>query len=889
MTAPTTKLITEGLQYKRMDLHVHTTGSEDFQDRGVTADQIVRAAIDAGLDAIAVTDHNNGAMIDAVKAAAEGTNLTVFPGVEITIQQVHLIALLDVDKTSAHVSDLLTSLEINIDEQGKIEALSPTTVVKAAEIITKHGGLPILGHVNADKGVMRAITGKSRTLIMKDSLIAAAEVTDFDVNGASTTAKALWGRTAEFGNRKLATYQSSDNPAGIATHGHGLQGIGKRASFFKLDIIDLHGLKQCFLDPEVRIVQTLDSKIHAHITGVKVTGGYFDGESADLHNGLNTLIGGKGAGKSLLIELLRFVLNKIPDVPEVRDDHDLKLEHQLKMYSQVEISFTDETGASHTVVRNYNPQAGHPYENEAQQLAADNFPVLFLSQNEIISIAQDPDAQLTFIDQFFNFQHHASAIAELERKIGEYDVQLAAVINAMRSSLSVQKDLTNTTSQITHIDSQLRSKIFDDYSNAEVKMKTLEAQRQQLVDATSQLDDISKKDVFKAQTLPAGFETDPALLRSKDAVDKAVNAITAEITSQKATLTAAVGVIDKEIAGYQSVYEGKRTTYQIHVRTTGGTKQALARKRAELVLKQKGEVEKLAALKLISDERISVNDKRNALHSDLQTAHEEYTAARVKKFAVLQTKSASRLKLTLFPGENKDLFKKRLLDLKRGSYMKDAEIIEMCNKVDPASFVRMIMNYIVTNKTSHIDDFAVKYNISSSNLRQLVNFLTVSMELNDLLKLQYEAQPQDRPEIEYNTGTKGAPNYRPLSQLSTGQKCTALLVIALCDGNMPVVIDQPEDSLDIKTVWEDMCLKVRTGKSSRQFVFTTHNSSLAVASDSDKFLVISGSADAGEIVMIGSMDNEEMRKEVIKHLEGDVDAYKKKYVKYVLKDMDYTA
>jgi ABC-type cobalamin/Fe3+-siderophores transport system ATPase subunit len=144
--------------------------------------------------------------------------------------------------------------------------------------------------------------------------------------------------------------------------------------------------------------------------------------------------------------------------------------------------------------------------------------------------------------------------------------------------------------------------------------------------------------------------------------------------------------------------------------------------------------------------------------------------------------------------------------------------------------------------------------------------------------------PEDRPRIAYNvSGNAAKPAYRPLAELSTGQKCTAMLVIALSDGNIPIVIDQPEDSLDIKSVWHDMCRKLRKGKERRQFIFTTHNSSLAVASDTDKFLIVEGGASTGDFVMGGSMDDPVINDEVIKYLEGDLDAYSLKSEKYNIK------
>jgi ABC-type cobalamin/Fe3+-siderophores transport system ATPase subunit len=117
-------------------------------------------------------------------------------------------------------------------------------------------------------------------------------------------------------------------------------------------------------------------------------------------------------------------------------------------------------------------------------------------------------------------------------------------------------------------------------------------------------------------------------------------------------------------------------------------------------------------------------------------------------------------------------------------------------------------------------------------------------------------------------------------KVSVGQKCTAMLIIALSDGIMPIVIDQPEDSLDIRSIWDDMCLKLRAGKEKRQFIFTTHNSSLAVASDTDCYLILEGSASRGEVVHIGSMDDQPVSGEVLKYLEGGSNTYDLKFAKY---------
>jgi len=64
-----------GLRFRKLDLHLHTPASKCFADQSATADQIVAAALSKGLDGIAITDHNSGAWVDDVKAAAAKTPL----------------------------------------------------------------------------------------------------------------------------------------------------------------------------------------------------------------------------------------------------------------------------------------------------------------------------------------------------------------------------------------------------------------------------------------------------------------------------------------------------------------------------------------------------------------------------------------------------------------------------------------------------------------------------------------------------------------------------------------------------------------------------------------------------------------------------------------------
>jgi PHP family Zn ribbon phosphoesterase len=79
----------------RADLHVHTVLSPCAEVEMIPP-LIVRTALEKNIDLIAITDHNASANVGAVQKAAEGTSLTVLPGMEIqSREEVHLLTLFE--------------------------------------------------------------------------------------------------------------------------------------------------------------------------------------------------------------------------------------------------------------------------------------------------------------------------------------------------------------------------------------------------------------------------------------------------------------------------------------------------------------------------------------------------------------------------------------------------------------------------------------------------------------------------------------------------------------------------------------------------------------------------------------------------------------------------
>ena len=210
--------------------------------------------------------------------------------------------------------------------------------------INERGGLPVLAHANSSHGVMKDMKGNPRTDIIQNPKLIAVEATDFDNVSKKEKGKRvidLLDGNDDHYKRKLAVYQTSDNPSNTADGKHSVEGVGSRYTYFKLDEISLEGLRQCFCDPDVRIKQKDEFEIKKipKITCMEISKGFLHNQKIDFHGGLNSIVGGKGVGKSLVVEFLRFALDQSSKDNSISEDHNGKLEKRLESFGKVTVEF----------------------------------------------------------------------------------------------------------------------------------------------------------------------------------------------------------------------------------------------------------------------------------------------------------------------------------------------------------------------------------------------------------------------------------------------------------------------------------------------------------------------------------------------------------------------
>lgn len=122
-------------------------------------------------------------------------------------------------------------------------------------------------------------------------------------------------------------------------------------------------------------------------------------------------------------------------------------------------------------------------------------------------------------------------------------------------------------------------------------------------------------------------------------------------------------------------------------------------------------------------------------------------------------------------------------------------------------------------------------------------------------------------------------NERSMEKLSIGQKGTVLLKLMLAEGDYPLLIDQPEENLDNNFIYNDLVKAIRDAKKKRQIFLAPHNANLVVNTDAEQ-IIVANYIDNKIFYKSGSIENPVIKKEITSLLEGGEEAFKKREEKY---------
>lgn len=314
-------------------------------------------------------------------------------------------------------------------------------------------------------------------------------------------------------------------------------------------------------------------------------------------------------------------------------------------------------------------------------------------------------------------------------------------------------------------------------------------------------------------------------------------------------------------------------------RDRGAKKEEMEKKRAEIATFYKQRNELLEGF-------VQLQGKRSQKRSDKK----DEINARLEK----NIRSQATVKIDFNPLGERKVFEDRL-GIRREGKKKEEGILKgvgpkymdrrfaeiMTEHMMPKQFVKTVMD-------SNFRELILKHSdgenyIDENDAKKIIDHLTPKMELYGDKYFDHEKLEVllDLEEIEYEDLPEIKLNHEPIMGLSPGQRCSALVPIILLQGDFPLIIDQPEDNLDNKLVFDLVVDILRSLKEFRQIILVTHNPNIPVSGDAEQIILFeSRDKYTGKAEQQGSIDNDIMISRVKEVMEGGDLAFHTRAQKY---------
>ncbi|MGD0182553.1 MAG: TrlF family AAA-like ATPase [Terriglobales bacterium] len=877
--------LSAGARFFRADLHIHSFGgSHDVKDSSMTPAGIVATAIAERLSLIAVTDHNEITNVEETIKAAAGKSPLVVPGVELTTPQGHLLVYFE---TFASLEKFWGKLDLA--DRGTQNSRCQTSMLDCLRLAESQSGSAILAHVDAAGGLEDKLPGHDSH---KKDIFCAPALIGFEVKSATAPMtystddqdpeRAALGRLRQtslgLGEKQfLARVMFSDSHT-LATLGKNAQGA-KRLTRVKMDTPSFHGLRVAMQDADARI--RLEDEIPVsvpYVMGVKIDGGFLDGQSMHFSRNLNCIIGGRGAGKSTAFECVRVV---------APGESESKLLDSEIWPDTLHIVWVDEAGSQHTVERRIE---NRPVNLDDPDYGLTKFSIESYGQGETAHTSskarQDSGSLLEYLDKFIPIGVLREADDDIRQRLlqNQSNIEKAEIevnkIPYFKQVLDVtQKQLLALEKARAKEVVALERKVAEERSLREqIDRKILSIAMSIKASALSEQAG-SIKSLAKAEDLEVGKEQFKQIVSLLDGF--AENLKKAEQSSSKE-----VDELAKSVKGQVEIW---RAQEQGVVNTIEQKRKELAAQGVKLDLANirklaNDEAEYQKALTTLAEWEKNLRSQHSGrldLLKERRTVLSEITALR-KAYGVKSTKALEgtlgdltvSVKFTegALSQEGAEIIQEAM-DWRTAQVPRAALITENVT-------VSALLEALAKNDPTALTELEASPGVKLFSRNEALEILKRLGQTPYKFKLE-RCVVEDRPKITVTKKitTGGTARFVPkdFSKLSMGQQQSVLLALMLSsDSKFPLIIDQPEDNLDGEFIFHSLVPVLRKAKERRQIIVVTHNANIAVLGDAEQIIALKSTSDKSSIVASGSIDDFATRKACCQILEGSEEAFKRR-------------
>jgi chromosome segregation protein len=722
------------------------------------------------------------------------------------------------------------------------------------------------------------------------------------------------GRATDYGSKRIALFQTSDNRK--ADHSD----LGRHATWVKWAVPTAEALRQACLAQESRISQTQPTLPTVAITGLSVSNSAFLGPiEIELNAQYNALIGGRGTGKSTVLEYLRWALCDQLPLPAAEDELP---NYQLRRRSLIEKTLQTVNGTvqvnftvkciPHVVRRNSKTDelqlkvADSDFSSCAEGDIRTLLPIQAYSQKQLSNVSVRIEELSRFIEAPIR-----GVLDDIEKTFERTAAEMRQLYATLLRKRRLQRQIAK--------DELLLESLIEQAGNLRKSLGGLSGEDADILaakagyDMAAELLELRTSDVETIGTAIGGLEEALAELPIK--------ADTPASSLPEATI---LTEIDEEIAGY--VAATKKAVAQLRQRQEAivsedgvfkGTIGANLTKweRAldafnEKYTKAKGrasahetQLQQLAQMeKRVSELRTSIGQTRREMNSlgkpeaQYAEAQKKWNSAKATRAESLQqecekltARSGEEIRARVRIGAGVEAVLQRLRASVTGSGLRKDKIDAIAEVIGAAERPDEIWTEVLRDLerlAGYDPEESGEKNVPNCPVLKECGFanadlLRVATRLDEdswldisLLRLE------DQPGFEYRVREA---EYIPFTNASAGQQATALLKALLNQPGPPLIIDQPEEDLD-NPVMSQVVSQIWQAKKARQLILASHNANLVVNGDAE--LVVwcdyraTGDHSGGQIRAMGAIDVPVICGAIKQVMEGGEEAFKLRKEKY---------
>lgn len=906
------RLTFPGSRWWKFDFHTHTPASWDY---GKGEDQVrlkqrtprewLLDYMREEIDCVAVTDHNSGDWIDKLKTEYERMKkeepdgfrkLFIFPGVELTVNGgIHILAIFDPLKTTADIIALIGAVKYS-GTRGKSDACTEEPVVKVIEEIINAGGLAIPAHVDESCGIFDRISGPTLKQVLDSRHVFAMELIEPG-----------YSKPQLYIDKKITWTEVLGSDA---HHPPGENGsnAGKRFTWVKMGKPAIAGLRLALLDGSPLSIRRGDLSdgdpnecANQMIRGISIKDAQYCGRGeplkAEFNPWLNAIIGGRGTGKSTLIEFLRIVLrrdNELPDklqkafdefkqVPGSRDAPGVLTEK-----TKVQMAYQKEgrdfliqwsTDGSVDAIKMVTKEGRKTVEGDIPV----RFPVRIFSQKQIFEMAVNPKSLFHVIDDAPTV--NAGGWNEnMNRELNRF-LSLRARIRTIEDDIkkegAVKGSLDDVMLKLDAFESSGKAEVFKNYQEKIRQGKALKEYKENIDAVIEMLNQAAESVVigdFRESLFHEENEIEKGVLDTVRQTQEQLRAIKSEVGSLTEKTRSIAGTWDELFkegrSPWMKMCRQVASDYKSLKESSDGGGGIEPRLYQDFVQKREVLEQRLRRFKEQNKAKVELEKEAKQCLERFRESREKLSMRR-GGFLDEVLKDNPYVRITLHPFEDKTVLEdefRQLINREDGRAQNDilsedkksgilAELYNEFSEAGLAALKRKVIAAAVGEDVPGMGGWLSKH------LRKL------TPETLDRLECWY---PGDALRIQYSA-SGDRKNFKSIEQGSPGQKTAALLAFLLSYGDEPMVLDQPEDDLDNHLIYELVVAQLRENKRKRQIIVVTHNPNIVVNGDAEMVFALNFKKGQTRISQKGSLQEPGIRNEVCRVMEGGREAFEKRY------------